>query len=88
MATQTLTYKPWLQQSPLVNVIILRLENYLYKIMPRPSMLISGGMFLLGLAIPLFMLLEFLPASLLLGFSGLGLTSIGGISFLFFVGDF
>jgi hypothetical protein len=88
MATQTLTYKPWLQHSSLVNLIALKVVGFFYKIRPRPYMLLSVGMFLFGLAIPLFMLVELLPASLLLGFTGLGLITIGGVLALSFIGDF
>jgi hypothetical protein len=34
------------------------------------------------------MLVEILPASLLLSFTGLGLTTIGGVLYVFFIGDF
>jgi hypothetical protein len=88
MATQTLTYKSWLQHISLVNLIALRMENLLYKMIPRPWMLLSVGVCLLGLAIPLLMLVEILPASLLLSFTGLGLTTIGGVLYVFFIGDF
>jgi|GEM_PF-1736532 len=87
MTTQTMTYKPWLLNKPLVNVITTKVENFLYRIMPRPKMLVSGGILLLGLAVPVFMLVELLPASLLLGFAGLGLTAIGGVLSLVFIGD-
>jgi hypothetical protein len=88
MATHTLTYKPLPQHNSLVNLIALKAEHVFYKMMPRPCMLLSGGMVLLGLAIPLFMLVEILPASLLLGFAGLGLITIGGVLCMFFIGDF
>jgi hypothetical protein len=88
MATQTLTYKTWLQQISLANLIALKVEEFLYKNLPRPCMLLSGGIFLLGLSVPLFMLVEILPASMLLSFTGLSLTAIGGVLSLFFSGDF
>lgn len=88
MATQTLTYQPWLQPTSLTKVLSAKVNGFISKIAPRRSMIISVGIVLLGLAIPVFMLLEILPASLLIGFTGLSLTAIGGVSTLFYLGDF
>jgi hypothetical protein len=88
MATQTLTYQPWLHHTSLTNVLAAKVNGFIAKIAPRRSMIISVGTMLLGLAIPVFMLLEFLPSSLLIGFAGLGLTTIGSVLALFYLGDF
>ena len=88
MATQTLTYQPWLHHTSLTNVLTAKVNGFIARIAPRRSMIISVGTLLLGLAIPVFMLLEILPASLLIGFSGLGLMAIGSVLALFYLGDF
>jgi hypothetical protein len=88
MATQTLTYQPWLQPASLTKVLSAKVNGLISNIAARRSIVISVGIVLLGLAIPVFMLLELLPASLLIGFAGLGFTAIGSVFSLFYLGDF
>lgn len=54
---------------------------------PRLCMLISVGLILLGLSLPTLMVLEIIPANLLLDFLGFGLVSVGTIMTLIKCGD-
>ncbi len=88
MASHTITYRPLWVHSALVKVVASKVEGLARKVLPSPRLLISVCMLLIGLAIPVFMLLELLPASLLIGFGGLALTAIGGVLAIFNLGDF
>jgi hypothetical protein len=57
------------------------------KWMPRRCMLISTGLVLAGLAIPLLMAIHLLPITLLLGFVTLILLGTGGILAVIRCGD-
>jgi hypothetical protein len=54
---------------------------------PRRCMLVSSGLLVAGLSIPLFMAVGVLPISLLLGFVGFILTGAGGLMLLIFCGE-
>jgi hypothetical protein len=54
---------------------------------PRFCMIIPTGMILAGLGIPALILIQLLPASLLLCGAGFALVAFGGIMWLIFYGD-
>lgn len=54
---------------------------------PRLSMLISVGLILIGISLPILMVLQMIPASLLNNFLGFGLVSIGSILTLIKCGE-
>jgi hypothetical protein len=54
---------------------------------PRRCMVVSLGMVLAGLGIPLLMAVGVLPISLLLGFIGFILAGAGGLMLLIFYGE-
>ncbi len=68
-------------------VTIKEIDEVLAKIVPRPCMVISTGIFLAGLGIPLLMTLEMLPVNLLVSAIGLALTSLGGVLLLTLCGE-
>lgn len=83
MATLTQSYRP-----TTVRIVFARkLDNFLEGLMPRRSMVISGGMIFAGLGIPALMVFKFLPLSMFLGFLGLALIAAGGILALVCYGE-
>ncbi len=62
-------------------------DNFLENLAPRFCMVISAGMILAGLGIPALIMIQILPASLLLCFASLTLAAFGGIMWLTFYGD-
>lgn len=62
-------------------------DNFLENLAPRFCMVISSGMILAGMGIPALILIQILPASLLLCYAGLALVAFGGIMWLCFYGD-
>jgi hypothetical protein len=54
---------------------------------PRRCMVVSTGLLLAGLGIPLLMAVGVLPISLLLGLIGFILAGAGGVSLLIFCGE-
>jgi zinc transporter ZupT len=54
---------------------------------PRRCMVVSTGLVLAGLGIPLLMAVGVLPISLLLGFMGFILAGAGGLMLLIFCGE-
>jgi hypothetical protein len=54
---------------------------------PRRCMVVSTGVLLSGLGIPLLMAIGVLPMSLLLGLFGLFLMGLGGVMLLIFYGE-
>ena len=61
-----------------------RLAGYLIL---HTRMMLAVGLIVLGLGLPLFMLLEWLPVTLFLGFVGLTLTAVGCVLALFYSGE-
>ncbi len=88
MATQTVAYKPVVFRSMLTKSFVRKLDELFKRFMPRPCMILSVGLLLIGLGIPFFMLIEYIPTSLFLGFVGLAFIGIGGSLTLYFMGDF
>lgn len=62
-------------------------EIFLENLSPRFCMVISSAMVLAGLGIPALILIQLLPASLLLCCVGFFLVAFGGIMWLIFYGD-
>ena len=87
MATQTVAYKPVLVHSMLAKSFARKFDQLFNRLIPRPRMLLSVGLLLLGLGIPFLMLIKLIPVSLLLGFMGFAFIGIGGVLTLCFMGD-
>jgi hypothetical protein len=68
-------------------VVVERRRRTIMKWMPRRCMLISIGLILAGLAVPLLMAIHLLPITLLLGFVTLVLLGTGGILSVIRCGD-
>ena len=83
MATITQTYRVRHFRLAIPRKFELAIE----KFMPRRCMVVSTGLFLAGLGIPLLMVLEVLPVTFLLGAIGLALTALGGVMALVFCGE-
>ena len=83
MATLTQTYRPHLLRL----TIGKKFDQALEKLIPRRCMVISVGVFLTGVSLPLLMLIGMLPVNLLLGFLGLALTATGGVLALTLCGE-
>jgi len=62
-------------------------DDLLENLAPRFCMVISTGMILAGLGIPALVLIQLLPASLLLCCAGFALVVFGGNMWLIFYGD-
>ncbi len=87
MATKAITYKPRLANNAFGKALDVNFDKWISRLVPRPCMLVSMGLILAGLCIALLMLLEFIPASLLLGFVGLALIATGGVLVLVYSGE-
>jgi hypothetical protein len=83
MAALTHSYKP---KSAYITFVKKR-DHFIERHMPRRCMVVSTGLILTGLGIPLLRVIHLLPASLLLDFAGLGLIAIGGVLSLIFCGE-
>jgi hypothetical protein len=62
-------------------------EKFLEELIPRSCMVVSLGLILAGLSIPVLMAVQLLPISLLLVFVGFGLVAVGGVMTLIFCGE-
>ena len=87
MVTHTLTYKPLVIHSPFGSMAARRFQKLLRKLITSPRMLLAGGLILAGWGIPLGMLFEIIPATLLRAFAGLAVTATGSVLCLFHLGD-
>lgn len=83
MTTLTQNYKP----NAVRIVFIRKFDNLLERFMPRRCMVVSVGMILAGMGIPVLMVFKLLPASLFLGFAGLALIAVGGVLALVYCGE-
>lgn len=83
MATLTQSYKP----HTLRFVIVQKRDDLIERMMPRRRMVVSVGMIVAGLGIPVLMVFNLLPFSLLLAFVGVGLAAVGGVLALVFCGE-
>lgn len=84
MATLTQIYKPRMARL----VVTHTLDDLIHIFKFRRCMLVSVGLILAGLSLPLIMALDLLPASLLIGLLAVALLATGGILTLFFCGEF
>ncbi len=87
MATQTLIFKPRQAHTTFTKAFIAKRDDMISGLIPRPSILLSWGMILVGLCVPLLMLVGWIPVSLLLGLVGFFLIATGSILMLVFVGE-
>ena len=62
-------------------------DRIIERLMPRRCMLVSTGLILAGLSIPVLMILDVLPITLLLGFIGFALGATGGVMALVLCGE-
>ena len=77
---------------PLVRHRPIRLASLLNSIeidihMPRTSSLVTAGLLIGGLSIPVLMFFEIIPVTLVLAFIGLVMTGAGGIMALVLYGE-
>ncbi len=68
-------------------VVIKEIDEVLVKILPRSCTVISTGILLAGLSIPILMTLGILPVNLLAAAIGLALVSLGGVFLLTLCGE-
>jgi hypothetical protein len=83
MATLTHAYKPNLARMAFVK----KRDEVIESLVPRPCMVVSVGLILAGLGIPFLMLLQLLPVTFLLCFSGFTLTMAGSALTLSLCGE-
>jgi hypothetical protein len=83
MATLTKMYK-----SQLAPLAVPRKTSISFRTsLPRRCMVISVGLILAGMGVVGLMVLELLPVTFLVAFSGFALTAAGGICTLIFCGE-
>lgn len=83
MATLTRSYTP-----SLARIVFVKTRAKLIEIhKPRRCMVISVGMLLVGLSIPLLMKFELLPPTLSLSFVGFAMTATGSVLALILYGE-
>jgi len=83
MTTLTNDFKP-----TLIRIAITKDFDKLFeKLIPPPRMVVSVGLILAGMVIPLLMAVQLLQLSFLLGFVGFCLVSTGGVLTLIFCGE-
>jgi hypothetical protein len=87
MAIRTLTYPRTAVHRSIIRPYLMKLEEWISCHTPRPCMILSVGLVLLGLFIAFLMLLEIIPSSLLFGFIGLALAFGGGVLALYYCGE-
>jgi hypothetical protein len=83
MATLTQIHKPNLVRIAFIH----KCDEFIEGLIPRRCMLVSTGMILAGLGIPLLMLLQLLPVTFLFGFAGFALAVTGSVLALVFCGE-
>jgi hypothetical protein len=87
MTAQTITYKPNLAHNKMTRAIGGQIDKLVDNITPRPCMVRSLALVLMGLTIPALMVLGWLPATLVLCFVGLALTATGAVTALINCGE-
>jgi type IV secretory pathway VirB3-like protein len=83
MTTLAQVYKPNLARIALVR----NWDKLIEKLLPRPCMIVSVGLILAGLTIPVLMVVQLFQPSFLLGFGALALVAAGGVLALIFCGE-
>jgi hypothetical protein len=87
MATRTLTYKTELTHGLSTKGFVRKSGKLIRSLIPRPRTILSVGLILAGLCVPFLMFLEWIPATLFLGFVGLACAATGGVLVLFYSGE-
>lgn len=77
MTTQTLVYRSTYVINSIAKDLVANGRKWVKEMLPRPCMLISGGLLFVGLGIPFLMSFALIPGSLFLGFLGLIFTCSG-----------
>ena len=77
MTTQTLVFRSTYLIGSFTKELAADGRKWVKRVLPRPCMLVSGGLLFVGLGIPFLMSFALIPASLFLGFLGLILTCSG-----------
>lgn len=83
MATLTHSYKPNTARIAFVK----KRDEIIENLVPRRCMVVSAGLILAGLGIPLLMVVQLLPVNFLLGFAGFALAATGGVLAFVFCGE-
>ena len=83
MAALTQSYKPRLARI----FFIKKRDKFIEKLKPRRCMVVSVGLILAGWSIPALMVIQLLPATLLLGLVGLALVVTNGVLALVLCGE-
>ncbi len=87
VTTFTLTYKNrWMINSFMLETVS-HFERIIKRLTPRPCILTSIGLSLIGWSIPLLMLLELIPSTFVLGLIGLALAATGSILLIIYLGE-
>jgi hypothetical protein len=66
---------------------IKKRDEIIERLIPRRCMVVSTGLILAGLSIPVLMMLQLLPSTLLIGLAGFLLAVMGTFLLLFFCGE-
>jgi len=85
MATRTLIYKPAMTHNSFSQTLFMICTAAIKRLTPRPHMISSTGLLLVGLGIPLLMLLELIPATIFLGFIALALIAAGSLLIVYYI---
>jgi hypothetical protein len=83
MATLTHAFTPKLFRISLIR----KWDNFIEMLLPRRCMLVSVGLILTGLGLPMLMAVGALPATWLFAFLGFALVATGGVLALIFCGE-
>jgi hypothetical protein len=83
MATLTHSYKP----NTVRITFVKKRDEVIENLVPRPCVVVSVGLILAGLGIPLLMAVQLLPVSFLLAFVGFALAVTGGVLVMVFCGE-
>lgn len=83
MATLTQNFRP----SATRIVFAKKRDALIERFMPRRCMVVSVGMILAGIGIPVLMVFRLLPVSMFLGFICLALIAVGGVLSLVYCGE-
>ena len=85
MVPQTITYRPRPALNLFSKVFVGKLGPLTRKLTPRPHLLSSVGLLLVGLGLPFLMLLELVPITLFLGMASFALITTGGLLSLYYL---
>ncbi len=85
MTTSTLVFRSTYVSSSRAHEFLIATTKWVKRWLPRPCMLVSGGLFLVGLSIPFLMGLTIIPSSLFLGFLGMASTCLGGVLIFYYL---